>query len=107
VDINVLVPALVAGLLAARLGQRIVRERGEVAAAGKPKRVTTGGTAAAVCVALGAIGLMLDAVMVLVQHKAFSPTSAFFVLLLLIGILDHTRSKRSGTGPSSGGSDLS
>jgi hypothetical protein len=52
------------------------------------------GVAASVCVALGSIGLTLVAVMVLVQHKTPPPASALFVLLLLIGILDHARASR-------------
>jgi hypothetical protein len=93
VDINPLVPAITAGFLAALLGQRIRRQRADVSA-GKPKRFTTGGVAASVCVVLGSIGLTLVAVMVLVQHKAPPPASALFVLMLLIGILDHARSSR-------------
>jgi hypothetical protein len=94
VDINPLVAAMTVRLLAARLAHRIIRERVDNSV-GKPKRFTTGGLAASVCVALGSIGLTLVGVMVLVQHKAPSPASVVFVLLLLIGILDHARSSRN------------
>ncbi|HMJ37477.1 MAG TPA: hypothetical protein VK501_26465 [Baekduia sp.] len=94
-DINVLIPAMATGVLAALLGQRIARDRAHVRAGNKAGRLTTPGLTAAVCVALGAVGLALTAVIVLVQHKAVPPASAFFVVVLAVGIFNHAQSRRN------------
>lgn len=90
-----LIPAVVTGVLAALLGRRMARDRAHVRAGNKTRRLTTAGLTAAVCVALGAIGLALTAVIVLVRHKAVPSASAFFVVVLAVGIFNHAQSRRN------------
>jgi hypothetical protein len=94
VDLKVLIPALVTGALAAGLGRRMAARDGADVRAGKKTRAAAAAGPAAVCVALGAIGLALTAVTVFVQDTAAPPASVLFVILLALGVSGLARARR-------------